>query len=119
MGRLAAGRAGCRRSSPGGVPGGRAFHCPSLRADGLHLPAEADPHVAILVDDDPRPDDPVRLSWEEFMEGWAQLREVAHEIRLLRERLAGARDNNRFLDKRVADLEARLAESLGLLPAGG
>ncbi len=53
------------------------------------------------------------------MEGWAQLREVAHEIRLLRERLAGARDNNRFLDKRVADLEARLAESLGLLPAGG
>ncbi len=35
------------------------------------------------------------------MEGWAQLREVAHEIRLLRERLAGARDNNRFLDKRV------------------
>src|SRR5712692_2538461 len=40
------GRAGCRRSSPGGVPGGRAFHCPALRADGLHLPAEADPHVA-------------------------------------------------------------------------
>jgi len=75
--------------------------------------------LRILVDDDPRPDDPVRLSWEEFMEGWAQLREVAHEIRLLRERLAGARDNNRFLDKRVADLEARLAESLGLLPAGG
>jgi chromosome segregation ATPase len=39
-----------------------------------------------------------------------QLRQIAQENRRLEERLAGARDNNRFLDKRVAGLEAQLAD---------
>jgi hypothetical protein len=29
--------------------------------------------LRIPVDDDPRPDDPVRLSWEEFMQGWERI----------------------------------------------
>jgi chromosome segregation ATPase len=41
----------------------------------------------------------------------AQLRQLIQDNRRLEERLVGARDNNRFLDKRIADLEARLAPS--------
>ncbi|HEV8279831.1 MAG TPA: DUF6262 family protein [Streptosporangiaceae bacterium] len=43
----------------------------------------------------------------------AQVRQLAQDHRQLEERLAGARDNNRFLDKRIADLEAQLAERQG------
>lgn len=39
-----------------------------------------------------------------------RLRDAEGEARRSTERLAGARDNNRFLDKRVADLEAELLE---------
>ena len=38
----------------------------------------------------------------------AQVRQLTHDNRRLEERLAGARDTNRFLDKRIADLEAEL-----------
>lgn len=37
-----------------------------------------------------------------------QVRQVTQDNRRLEERLAGARDTNRFLDKRIADLEAGL-----------
>jgi len=40
----------------------------------------------------------------------AQLRQLTQDNRRLGERLTGARDNNRFLDKRIANLEAQLAE---------
>lgn len=40
----------------------------------------------------------------------AQHRQLAQDNRRLEERLAGARDNNRFLDKRIAALEAELAD---------
>jgi chromosome segregation ATPase len=43
----------------------------------------------------------------------AQVRLLTQENRRLEERLAGARDNNRFLDKRIADLEAELASPRG------
>ena len=36
----------------------------------------------------------------------AQVRQLTQDNRRLEERLAGARDTNRFLDKRIADLEA-------------
>ncbi len=36
--------------------------------------------LRILVDDDPRPDDPVRLSWEEFMEGWERITSVGFPV---------------------------------------
>jgi chromosome segregation ATPase len=39
----------------------------------------------------------------------AQIRQLTQDNRRLEERLAGARDTNRFLDKRIADLEAELA----------
>jgi hypothetical protein len=39
----------------------------------------------------------------------AQVRQLAQDNRRLEERLAGARDTNRFLDKRIAELEAELA----------
>lgn len=42
----------------------------------------------------------------------ARTHQLEHEVRRLEERLAGARDNNRFLDKRVAHLEAELANWL-------
>jgi chromosome segregation ATPase len=42
----------------------------------------------------------------------ARLRQAAADQRRLEERLAGARDNNRFLDKRVAELEAELADHM-------
>lgn len=38
----------------------------------------------------------------------AQARQLAKDNRSLEERLAGARDSNRFLDKRIAGLEAEL-----------
>jgi predicted nucleic acid-binding Zn-ribbon protein len=38
----------------------------------------------------------------------AQVRQLTQDSRRLEERLAGARDINRFLDKRIADLEAGL-----------
>jgi chromosome segregation ATPase len=41
-----------------------------------------------------------------------QVRQLSQDNRRLEERLAGARDNNRFLDKRIADLEAELADPL-------
>lgn len=40
----------------------------------------------------------------------AQRRQLTQDNRPLEERLAGARDNNRFLDKRIATLEADLAD---------
>jgi chromosome segregation ATPase len=38
----------------------------------------------------------------------AQVRQLTQDSRRLEERLAGTRDTNRFLDKRIADLEAGL-----------
>lgn len=38
----------------------------------------------------------------------AQVRQLTQDNRRIEERLAGARDNNRFLDKRIAHLEAGL-----------
>ena len=37
---------------------------------------------------------------------WARVRQLTQDNHRLEERLVGARDNNRFLDKRIADLEA-------------
>ena len=39
----------------------------------------------------------------------AQVRQLTQDNRRLEERLAGARDTNRFFDKRIAELEAELA----------
>ena len=36
--------------------------------------------LRIPVDDDPRPDDPVQLSWEEFLEGWERLTAVGFPV---------------------------------------
>lgn len=44
-----------------------------------------------------------------------QVRQLTQDNRRLEERLAGARDNNRFLDKRIADLEA---QALAAIPKG-
>lgn len=41
-----------------------------------------------------------------------QIQQLTGERRSLEDRLKGARENNRFLDKRVAELEAQLAELL-------
>ncbi|GHJ01567.1 hypothetical protein TPA0906_34320 [Streptomyces olivaceus] len=41
-----------------------------------------------------------------------QIQQLTSERRSLEDRLKGARDNNRFLDKRAAELEAQLAELL-------
>jgi chromosome segregation ATPase len=41
----------------------------------------------------------------------ARVRQLTQDNRRLEERLAGARDTNRFLDKRVADLEAALLDA--------
>lgn len=43
----------------------------------------------------------------------AQTRQLVQDNRRLEERLAGARDNNRFLDKRISALEAELADRSG------
>ncbi|MFG2425953.1 DUF6262 family protein [Streptomyces sp. NPDC048448] len=45
-----------------------------------------------------------------------QARQLTQDNHRLQERLAGARQNNRFLDKRVADLEAQLAPYLTAPP---
>jgi uncharacterized coiled-coil protein SlyX len=37
-------------------------------------------------------------------------RDQEREIRSLTDKLAAARENNRFADRRIADLEARIAE---------
>lgn len=55
------------------------------------------------------PPDGVQRVLAENHELRARERQAATDIRRLEERLAGARDNNRFLDKRVAGLEAMLA----------
>lgn len=39
-----------------------------------------------------------------------RVRQLTHEHRTLQERLEGARSNNRFAGKRIADLEAQLVE---------
>ena len=36
--------------------------------------------LRIPVDNDPRPDDPVRLSWEEFMQGWERITSVGFPV---------------------------------------
>ncbi len=36
--------------------------------------------LRIPVDDDPRPDDPVQLSWDEFLEGWQRLTAVGFPV---------------------------------------
>ena len=36
--------------------------------------------LRIPVDGDPRPDDPVRLSWEEFMQGWERITSVGFPV---------------------------------------
>ncbi|MFI8438957.1 hypothetical protein ACIGJO_35580 [Streptomyces sp. NPDC079020] len=41
-----------------------------------------------------------------------QIQQLTSERRSLEDRLKGARENNRFLDKRAAELEAQLAELL-------
>lgn len=46
-----------------------------------------------------------------------KVRQLEQDNQRLRERLQGARDNTRFLDKRVADLEAQLLAEPGL-PGG-
>jgi hypothetical protein len=58
------------------------------------------------------PDDGVQRILTENQTLKAQLRQAAADQRRLEERLAGARDNNRFLDKRVAQLEAQLVADL-------
>jgi chromosome segregation ATPase len=56
------------------------------------------------------PSDGVRRVLTENHTLRAQLRQLTQDNRRLGERLTGARDNNRFLDKRIANLEAQLAE---------
>lgn len=58
------------------------------------------------------PDDGVQRMITENHALKAQLRQAASDQRRLEERLAGARDNNRFLDKRVAQLEAQLVADM-------
>jgi hypothetical protein len=36
--------------------------------------------LRIPIDEDPRPDDPVRLSWEEFMQGWERITSVGFPV---------------------------------------
>jgi hypothetical protein len=36
--------------------------------------------LRIPVEEDPRPDDPVRLSWEEFLQGWARIMSVGFPV---------------------------------------
>ncbi|MFL0176997.1 hypothetical protein A5630_06835 [Mycolicibacterium mucogenicum] len=45
-----------------------------------------------------------------------QVRDLTDEVQRLNDRLHGARDNNRFLDKRIADLEAQLVDGAGAPP---
>ncbi|AXE75660.1 hypothetical protein C5746_43215 [Streptomyces atratus] len=45
-----------------------------------------------------------------------QVRQLTQDNQQIQERLASARQNNRFLDKRIADLEAELAPYLTAPP---
>ena len=66
--------------STGGLPGERAVHSAAVRSDGLQLPAEADPHAPYPVDEDPRPDGPIQLSWEEYLQGWERITSVGFPV---------------------------------------
>lgn len=57
-----------------------------------------------------RPPDGVQQLLTETHTLKAQTHQLAPDNRRLEERLTGARDNNRFLDKRIAVLEADLAD---------
>jgi type IV secretory pathway TrbD component len=46
------------------------FTCLRKLTHTLHLP----------VDDDPRPDDPIQLSWDDFLEGWQRLLDVGFPV---------------------------------------
>lgn len=59
------------------------------------------------------PDDGVQRVLTENHDLRAQIRQLTRDNRLLTERLAGARDNNRFLDKQIAHLESELASAAG------
>lgn len=54
------------------------------------------------------PEDGVQRTVTENHALRAQVRQLTQDSRRLEERLVGARDNNRFLDKRIAELEAQL-----------
>ncbi len=54
-------------------------------------------------------DDRIRMTTENLALKRAS-RDQATEIRSLTDKLAAARENNRFADRRIADLEARIAE---------
>ena len=54
------------------------------------------------------PEDGIARTFTENHALRAQVRQLTQDNRRLEERLAGARDSNRFLDKRIADLEAEL-----------
>lgn len=59
------------------------------------------------------PDDGVQRVLTENHDLRARIRQLDQDNRLLTERLAGARDNNRFLDKQIAHLESELASTAG------
>jgi hypothetical protein len=46
------------------------------------------------------------IHWRDYLK--QRLRDLTASNRTLEERLQAARSNNRFLDKRIADLEAQL-----------
>jgi chromosome segregation ATPase len=56
------------------------------------------------------PEDGVARTINENHSLRVQVRQLTQDNRRLEERLAGARDTNRFLDKRIAELEAELAD---------
>jgi chromosome segregation ATPase len=60
------------------------------------------------------PNDGVQRVLEENRNLKVQLRQAAQDNRLLTERLAGARDNNRSLDGQIARLEAELADRMAI-----
>jgi hypothetical protein len=49
-------------------------------ADGLHLLRKLTRTLRIPIDEDPRPDDPIRLSWEEFLQGWERFTSVGFPV---------------------------------------
>jgi hypothetical protein len=59
------------------------------------------------------PEDGIQRTITENHSLRAQVRQLTQDSRRLEERLAGARDTNRFLDKRIADLEAGLVAPPG------
>jgi septal ring factor EnvC (AmiA/AmiB activator) len=44
-----------------------------------------------------------------------RIRELTQEVKRFQERLQAARDNNRFLDNKIADLEAQLVNPTNVL----